>query len=257
MIKNIKSILLFFCISISLLTIYVFLKPANQYYWDTQRKGANIFNVKMTNEIWQDAANANIKLIRLAPDKWQGKERDFLIGNADHYNGLVTEDLNQLQQVLAEANKNNVKVVLTILSLPGNRWKQKNNNSDDSRIWQDESYHQQAIQFWQDLAAALKGNPAIVGYNIINEPHPEVVFGYKDPVTQDFKKFAEQVSGTPADLTLFYQKVVDAIRKIDKKTPIILDVGMYADPRSFSYFKPVSGKHILYSFHMYVSAASA
>ncbi len=205
----------------------------------------------MTSEIWHEAANANIKIIRLAPDKWHGKQRDFLIGNADHYTGLVAEDLIQLKKVLADADNNGVKVVLTMLNLPGNRWKQLNNNRDDSRLWRDERFQQQAIQFWKDLAQELKGNPAIVGYNIINEPHPEVVFGYKDFTTQNFKKFSEKVSGTHADLTRFYQKMVDAVRKVDPATPIVLDVGMYADPRSFSYFKPVRGENILYAFHMY------
>lgn len=99
-----------------------------------QRKGANIFNQHMTSAIWHEAANANIKIIRLAPDKWHGKKRDFLIGNADHYTGLVTEDLTQLKKVLADANKNGIKVVLTMLNLPGDRWKQLNNNRDDSRL---------------------------------------------------------------------------------------------------------------------------
>lgn len=231
--------------------ISVSANSVNNSYWDIQRKGANIFNQHMSSEIWNEAANANIKIIRLAPDKWRGKERDFLIGNADHYTGLVAEDLIQLKKVLAAADKNGVKVVLTMLNLPGDRWKQLNNNRDDSRLWRDERYQQQAIQFWQDLAKELKGNPAIVGYNIINEPHPEVAFGYKDFTTQNYQKFSEKVSGTPADLTRFYQKMVDAVRKVDPTTPIILDIGMYADPRSFSYFKPVRGENILYAFHMY------
>jgi alpha-galactosidase len=56
----------------------------NSRYWDTQRKGTNIFNENMNNQIWQEAANANIKLVRPAPDKWHEKKRDFLIGNADN-----------------------------------------------------------------------------------------------------------------------------------------------------------------------------
>jgi endoglucanase len=251
MIKNIKSISLLLFVLFSILNISVLANPATHSYWNIQRKGANIFNQQMTSEIWYEATNANIKIVRLAPDKWHGKERDFLIGNADHYTGLVMEDLIQLKKVLADADKNGVKVVLTMLNLPGNRWKQLNNNRDDSRLWRDERYQQQAIQFWQDLAQELKGNPAIVGYNIINEPHPEVAFGYKDFTTQNFQKFAEKVSGTQTDLTLFYQKMVDAVRKVDPATPIVLDIGMYADPRSFSYFKPVRGENILYAFHMY------
>src|SRR5205807_473560 len=113
----------------------------------------------------------------------------------------------QLKHVLDDANKSGVKIVLTMLSLPGNRWKQLNHNHNDSRLWKDAKFQQQAIRFWQDLARSLRGNPAIVGYNILNEPHPEVVFGYNDFLQQDFKNYVKTTSGTLADLTLFYQKI--------------------------------------------------
>lgn len=229
----------------------VFATTSTISYWDKQRKGANVFNASVTNELWQQASRANIELVRLAPDKWKGKQRDFLLGNADHFTGLVPEDLQRLKSVLADADKNGVKVVLTMLSLPGLRWKQLNNNRDDHRLWQEEIYQQQAIQFWRELALALRGNKAIVGYNIINEPHPEVTFGYQYLTAKDYPDYTKKVAGTLADLTIFYQKVVDAVREVDPHTPIILDVGMYADPRSFSYFQPVRGDNILYSFHMY------
>src|SRR5262249_16904628 len=148
--------------------------------------------------------------------------------NADHYQGIPPADLNKLKQVLSDADKHGIKIVLTMLSLPGNRWRQLNHFRDDHRLWKEEKYQQQAIQFWQDLAKALKGHPAIVGYNVINEPHPEIAFKYEDFITQDFNTFAKKVSNTPADLNVFYQKMVDAIRKVDAKTPIILDSGLYA-----------------------------
>ena len=78
-----------------------------------------------------------------------------------------------------------MKVVLTMLSLP-DRWRQFNNNKNDDRIWEEEKYQEQASQFWKDLALELKDHPAVVGYNIINEPHPEtakiidiMIFGRK------------------------------------------------------------------------------
>jgi hypothetical protein len=59
---------------------------------------------------------------------------------------------------LADANKQEVKVVLTLLSLPGDRWKQLNGNRNDDRIWRNQHYQQQAIQFWKDLALLLSMN---------------------------------------------------------------------------------------------------
>ncbi len=221
------------------------------HYWDQQHKGTNIFNKKMTGDIWSAAKKANIKLVRLAPDKWQGQSRDFLIGNADDYRGLVPEDLNKLMKVLDTANRNNVKVVITMLSLPGARWKQNNNGQDDNRLWREEKYQLQAIKFWKDLATRLKNHPAIVGYNILNEPHPEIIFGFTEIAQVDPNKLAQRQSKSLADLGNFYQKVIGAIREVDQQTPIVLDVSMYADPRAFAYFKPIQDKNVVYSFHMY------
>lgn len=248
--KNVSSIFLFslFC----LLILSAFTDKSSAAYWDTQHKGANIFNQKMTPEIWQDAKKANITLVRLATDKWKGQSRDFLIGNADDYRRLVASDVSQLKKVLDDANRNNVKVVLTMLSLPGSRWKQLNDGRDDTRLWRDSQYQDQAIQFWKALAAQLKNHPAIVGYNILNEPHPETIFGYSDFSKVDQQKITKQISEPSlACLSAFYQKIVAVIREVDAQTPIVLDVGMYADPRSFVYFKPINDKNVLYSFHMY------
>ncbi|WP_264377597.1 hypothetical protein [Wolbachia endosymbiont (group B) of Philonthus cognatus] len=54
-----------------------------------------------------------------------------------------------------------------MLSLPGSRWKQNNNDKDDLRLWSDQAFQKQAAKFWQDLAKELKDHPAIVGYNIL------------------------------------------------------------------------------------------
>lgn len=232
-------------------TQFAFAKNTANNYWDKQRRGANVFNKEIPESIWKNASLAHIKFVRLAPDKRHSKSKDFLIGNADNYQGLVSADMTKLKQALDQANRNGIKVELTMLSLPGARWKQLNNSTDDSRLWKDEKYQQQAIHFWQDLATSLKNHPAIVGYNIINEPHPEILFGIQEISNISAKSYSKKVAGTAADLALFYQKVVDAIRKIDPSTPIILDVGMYADPRAFTYFKPIQGKNILYAFHMY------
>jgi endoglucanase len=67
-------------------------------------------------------------------------------------------------------------VVITMLSLPGSRWKQNNNDQDDLRIWNEKDYQRQAAVFWQELALKLKDHSAVVGYNILNEPHPERLY---------------------------------------------------------------------------------
>ncbi|MGU3372629.1 S-layer homology domain-containing protein [Bacillus mycoides] len=234
-------------------------------FWNSKRTGTNFMNSTSLPENYKSAKEAHIEYVRLAPDKWAKDKdflfedkpdtsgKDFLIGNADNYQGLVKEDVAKLKADLDAAQSQGIKVVLTMLSLPGDRWRQFNNNQNDDRIWEEEKYQEQASRFWKDLAFELKDHPAVVGYNLINEPHPETSKKnrYNDFWTEDYEKWYSKVKGTPADLNEFYQKVVTSIREVDKETPIILDSGLYATPWAFKYLKPVNDNKTLYAFHMY------
>jgi endoglucanase len=156
-------------------------------YWNVQRKGANYFNQNPSSTWFTAAKLTGVQFARLATDKWPSEKRDFLIGNANSFKEIPSADFETLKNTLDESEKNDVKVVLTLLSLPGSRWKQNNQGEDDLRIWQQNEYRQQAILFWKSLAKKLKDHPAIVGYNILNEPHPERLFAIHDYRQINFK----------------------------------------------------------------------
>ena len=228
-----RFIALFFVLSIS-----IYAEESKISYWQVQRKGANFFN-KIPVEDWFIAAKAvGIEFARLAPDKWKSKGRDFLLGDADAFEEVSGTDFQVLKNTLDQAYRHNIKIVITLLSLPGSRWKQNNDDRDDLRIWQREDYAIQAAVFWKQLAHLLKDHPAVVGYNILNEPHPERLFGMEDFMEIDFQKWYASVQRSCADLNLFYQKIVKAIREVDTSTPIILDTGLYATPWTMSYLNP-------------------
>jgi endoglucanase len=220
-------------------------------YWQTQRKGTNFFNKTPTEDWFIAAKESGIQFARLCCDKWQSESRDFLLGNVDSFTAIPSADFEILKKTLDQAYRHNVKVVITLLSLPGSRWKQNNNDQDDLRIWQDEKYQIQAILFWKELAGLLKDHPAVVGYNILNEPHPERLFGIGDFREINFQRWYQTVKGSLADLNLFYKKIVSAIREVDSVTAIILDTGLYATPWAISYLNPINESGVLYSFHMY------
>ena len=148
-------------------------------FWNTVKKGANIFNRNITLRDIKEAKNMGLQFFRLAPDKFVSAHRDFLMRNANHYRGLVQEDLKKLKVIVDMCYKEGILVVITMLSLPGSRWKQNNQDKDDLRIWTQHKYQIQAGKFWQDLAKEFKDHPGIVGYNILNEPHPERLFKSK------------------------------------------------------------------------------
>lgn len=243
-----KSLLLF--IACMLISTTAFAQGSKIEFWNKQRKGANWFNHLPTKEWLIAAKQANLEVIRLAPDKWKSAQRDFLIGDADQYKGIVEPDFAKLKQVLDDAQELGVKIILVPLSLPGVRWRQNNGDKEDFRIWKDPQYLSQAASFWRDLAGRLKGHPAIVGYNILNEPHPELATGFENQGS-DFKKWYAGVKDTAADLNRFNAKIVEAIRQVDKETPIVIDSGLWASPAAFAYLTPIPDDKVLYAVHMY------
>ncbi len=248
-----------FCVACTLLMSSAITAQANPKlaFWDQQRKGANgdggaLYDSGTKPEEWFSAAAiAGIEYVRLTVANWKGKHKDFLMGDADQFTQLVPEDLAYLKQVLAIAHHYDVKVVLCMFQLPGARWRQLNNMKRDFRIWTDQAYQEQAIAYWEQLAGELKDDPAIVGYNILNEPHPS----WKDHPDAEgqagFERWLQQAQGTSADLNVFYEKMVRRIRKIDTQTPIMLDAWQYASIEGFPYLKPLNDEAILYAFHFY------
>jgi hypothetical protein len=221
-------------------------------FWDTPRKGANYFNLAPEEQWFRSASSLGIQWVRLAYAKWKGKHRDFLMGDADNYTGIVKPDLAKLKQALDWAGKYRLKVVITPLGLPGCRWAQKNGGRRDLRLWKDKTYWKQAAAFWRSLALALKDHPAVCAYNILNEPTPEMKTGLAEhgPASR-YHDWYKKHQGTTRDLPAFYTEVIAAIREVDPDTPIMLDSGWYAQPAAFVHWPKLDDDKLLYAFHMY------
>lgn len=220
-------------------------------YWDTPRAGANGFNAVQTPQWFSEARAARIELVRLTFTKWKGEGRDFLIGNADHFERIPPRDLAQVRQALRWAHRDGIKVVLTPLSLPGARWRQQNGNKSDARIWTDRKYHHQAAEFWRQLAAAVKDEPALVGYDILNEPAPDAALKNEDETPEGLAAFAAKHRAGPADVNELNRTIWKAIRRVDRRTPIIVEPLAYASADAMPTLMPLPDPNVLYSFHGY------
>ena len=221
-------------------------------FWNIQRKGANFFNVEPQEKWFQDAQKLGIQWVRIAYEKWKGNKPDFLIGNAKNFKKIISKDLSKLIKVIDWAHKYGIKVVIAPLGLPGNRWKQNNSGREDLRLWNDQKYWQQAVNFWRELADALKNHPAVFGYNILNEPTPELGTDILEHgLASRYLSWYKAHRGTSRDLPAFYEKVIAAIRTVDMHTPIMLDAGWYAQPSAFVHWPRINDDKVLYSFHMY------
>ena len=179
--------------------------------------------------------------------------RDFLLGDADRYAGLVPDDFAILRRTLDAAHAAGLKVVLVPLSLPGARWTQQNGGRFDDRLWSDPAFADEAVRFWRDLAAALADHPAIAAWNLLNEPAPEKTTGLAEngPMPA-LRAWQSAQAGTPRDLPAFYARVIAAIRDVDPVTPVMVDGGYYANPRSLAAWPArLADERVLYAFHMY------
>lgn len=223
-------------------------------FWTVPRHGANSFNEAPPDAAYFKAlAGSGAKWVRLTFSKWKSARREFLIGDADRYEGLVPEDLAVLRRVLADANRVGLKVVLTPLSLPGARWSQHNGEHYDNRLWSQSSYQDQAVRFWRDLAGALNHAPNIAAYNILNEPVPEKLGGPpENGAMAALRTWQSGVAEGLADLPSFYTRVIAAIRTVDPVTPVMVDSGWFANARSLAAWPhALADDRVLYAFHMY------
>ncbi|WP_244478761.1 MULTISPECIES: hypothetical protein [unclassified Mesorhizobium] len=110
-------------------------------FWDTPQHGGNSFNRLPPDKAYSDALRGyGAGWVRLSYDKWKPERRDFLRGDADHYDGLAAKDLATLKTVLDRADAAGLKVVIAPLSLPGMRWAQNNGDKFDGRLWQDKAF---------------------------------------------------------------------------------------------------------------------
>ncbi len=189
-------------------------------FWNTQQKGANCFNKTPTEQWFRDAKDLGLDWVRLAYDKWDSEHRDFLIGDASNYDGLVEKGLNRLKQVILWAKKYDIKLVIAPLSLPGSRYSQNNSFQHDTRLWESYKYWDQAVRFWKDLSTELQDYTNIVAYNIVNEPHPEFGAGVEEHKSQgDVSRFIQwytKAQDTPRDIYKFYQRIIKDLSSILK-----------------------------------------
>ena len=198
-------------------------------FWDKPRRGANFFAGPLIPEWLTEARRVGIGWVRLTTANWPAAERDHLIGSADKYNGIPAADMDALVAQLDLAHAHKMPVVLTMLSLPGARWRQHNDDVNDPRLWTDPQFQDQTDQFFKALITRIGNHPALVAINPLNEPRLL----------------------KSNHINLFNNRVVFAIREIDPDLPIILDIGTDAEPETITHLQPIDDAHVIYAVHFY------
>lgn len=217
-------------------------------FWKVQRKGANGSFQNFREDWFKEAKNANLEYIRLNPLNFPPAGRHFLIGDSENFESLNKTDLKYLIKVLDAAHKYDIKIALTMFELPGRVYFDIDERIKDNRLWKDKKFWKQSFELWKQLAKELKDHPAIVAYNPINEPAPAKIWGHEE-ADKEFKKWLKKSKGSAADLNLFNKMMLEAIRSVDKDTPVMLDGYFYCDPQGLPFMDTYNDPNILYPFH--------
>jgi hypothetical protein len=89
------------------------------------------------------------------------------------------------------------------------------------------------VKLWRAIAERYRGNPAILGYDILNEP----IAPYHDVATLNPR------------LEPFYREVTAAIREVDPGRIVILAAGQWSS--SFDMFGPPFAPNLAYTYHSF------
>lgn len=158
--------------------------------------------------------------------KWKaaGTARDLAA-----YDQWMDGKLEELDKVLEACRKYGIKAVIDLHEAPGGR--DENNNLV---LLYDAKYQEHFVALWEKIARRYKGNRAVWGYDLVNEPvqsrpSPEGLGDYLEAQVRAAK----------------------AVRAIDPTTPIIFEVDQWDDADAFRYIKPVDIPNVVYEVHMY------
>jgi endoglucanase len=89
------------------------------------------------------------------------------------------------------------------------------------------------VRLWQAIARRYAGDPAILGYDVLNEP----IAPYHDTATLNPR------------LEPFYKRVTEAIRAVDPGRIVILAAGQWSS--SFDMFGPPFAPNLAYTYHSF------
>ena len=156
-----------------------------------------------------------------------------------HYKffGPSGEGFALLDRVVGWCRREGLWVILDLHCAPGG---QTGTNIDDSwgYPWLFESSQDQdlTVEVWRRLAAHYRDEPAVVGYDLLNEPIPHY------PQLHKYNNRLEPL----------YKRVSAAIRAVDAKHVIILGGAQWDS--NFKVFGPPFDRNLMYSFHKYWTA---
>ncbi|MBP5543564.1 MAG: cellulase family glycosylhydrolase [Kiritimatiellae bacterium] len=143
------------------------------------------------------------------------------------YWAWVDKRLDNLENVLKWAQARGMKICVDLHSFPGGL----RASDRDSNMLHDKKWADAFVKTWRRIATRFNGHPALYGYDLVNEP--------------------KQISYAPINYWEIQRRAAEAIREIDKVTPIVVESNMGASPGAFRYLSPLAMDNVIYQCHFY------
>ena len=154
-----------------------------------------------------------------------GTDRDLA-----EYDRWLAGRLDELDKALDACSRYGIKAVVDMHSPPGGRYP-----NNDLAIFNEPRYQDHWVAVWEKIARRYKGNPAIWGYDLINEPIQS----------------APPPEGV-ADYLGAQARAAKAIRAIDPDMPIFIEAADWDSAAGYNELEPVGVPNVIYQVHMYV-----
>ena len=145
----------------------------------------------------------------------------------EEYAQWIDSRLDNLADVLRWAEARGMKIVVDLHSPPGG----KRQRPREMNMLHDDKYAEAFVETWRRIATRFNGDPAIYGYDLINEP---AQWGAARNSYWDLQR-----------------RAAEAIRKIDPTTTIIVASNMADSPGAFRYLSPLAMDNVIYQIHLY------
>jgi len=139
------------------------------------------------------------------------------------------EGFHYLDRVIALGKQYGIHVILDFHAAPG--WQNPDWHSDNPHgvalLWEHRDFQRRALNLWLHIAERYKDEPAVAGYNLLNEP----------------------TAPTIGHLNRLYREWIPAIRQVDRRHIFFIDGNNYS--RDFEGMEPPADDNVVICSHNY------
>jgi endoglucanase len=146
--------------------------------------------------------------------------------------------------LVAWCRLNHMYVILDLHAAPGGQGNDLNiSDRDPSKpsLWQSEADNQKTIAFWRKLAERYANEPAVGGYDLLNEPN----WGFEDTLKD--RNGLQEPKNIP--LKKLLMDITAAIREVDTRHIIIIEGNGWGN--NYHGMLPTWDNNMVLSFHKY------